>query len=141
MSKTTLYRLVSRHSRTRRRLTSFFLSLLILALPTFASADQFTATSLGDHGNVTVMQTTGVFDAYLSNGTYNSHAYKTHKNDIDFFVIFSNFTYQMLEDSSAAFYSPVKNDTRGIGSPITADDILCNKLSSNSDYQDTLKIP
>ncbi len=108
-------------------LLRFFFTLLIFTLisPFAVFAQQFTATSLGDHGNVSVLQVAGSYDAHLPDGSFNSQArkaitnefYKTHQDELDFIVIFSNFNYEMLQTGTAAFYTPVKNDTLGIGLP------------------------
>ena len=119
----------------RRR--NFLLSLLIreklrpiLAFTLFSIissnvfSQDFTTRSLGDYGNVTVMEVTGNYDAKNSDGSVNAapreaiskEFFKTHKDEYDFLVVFSNFDFQMPEDGKArAFYLGVKNDTQGIG--------------------------
>jgi hypothetical protein len=86
-------------------------------------AQDFTAQTLGDYGNVTVMEVTGNYDANNPDGTINSvpreaiakEFFRTHKDEYDFLVIFSNFDFKMPESEAVAFYSQVKNDTQGIG--------------------------
>ena len=118
----------------RRR--NFLLSLLIreklspiLAFTLFSIissnvfSQDFTARSLGDYGNVTVMEASGNYDARNSDGSVNSapreviakEFFKTHKDEYDFLVVFTNFDFQMPEKEAGAFYLGVKNDTRGIG--------------------------
>jgi Tol biopolymer transport system component/flagellar hook assembly protein FlgD/subtilase family serine protease len=109
------------------RSTSFAaLAVVILSLfPSVpASAQVFTATSLADYGNVSVMVVTGSYDAKNPDGTVNSaprkaiatEFFRTHKDEYDFLVVFSNFDFPMPDDGHAkAFYMGVKNDTRNIG--------------------------
>lgn len=110
-------------------LRSRALIILVLLLETAlfsrtAVAEDFTTTSLGDYGNVTVMEVSGNYDAYNSDGSVNAvprqiiaqEFFKTHKDDYDFIVIFSNFDFAMPDNGEArGFYSTVKNDTSGIG--------------------------
>ncbi|HAK59550.1 MAG TPA: hypothetical protein DCO77_04095, partial [Nitrospiraceae bacterium] len=100
--------------------------VLFFSIPAVSAAQDFTATALGDYGNVTVMEVAGSYDADLPDGTPNQLSrrviakefYKTHKDEYDFLVIFTNFNFQMPYDGEAvAFYTHVKNDTLGIGKP------------------------
>lgn len=69
------------------------------------------------------MEVTGDYDAKNPDGTLNSEPrqiiakefFKTHKDEYDFVVIFSNFDFQMPDATSKAFYLHVKNDIQGIG--------------------------
>jgi hypothetical protein len=89
-------------------------------------AANFTVTTLGDYGNVTVMEVTGNYDAKNPDGSINmvprqlisKEFLKTHQDTYDFFVIFSNFDFQMPDISAKGFYLGVKNDTQGIGKPL-----------------------
>ncbi len=99
-------------------------SLFSIAAAHTASAQEFTALSLGDYGNVSVMEMTGDYSAYAQDGSVNSapreaiakEFFKTHKDEYDFLFIFSNFDYQMPEDGQAkAFHMGVKNDIQGLG--------------------------
>ncbi len=91
-----------------------------------SDAAEFTATTLGDYGNVTVMEVTGNYDADNPDGTTNAgprqaiakEFYRLHKDEYDFLVIFTNFDFTMPEPEAVAFYTGVKNDTQGIGKPI-----------------------
>jgi len=82
-----------------------------ILLPLFASAQVFTAVSKGDYGNVAVMEGSGGFDALLSDGTSNTipreliarELYKTHKDEYDFIVLFTNFDYAMPRPTDRAF--------------------------------------
>ncbi|MHB8881737.1 MAG: hypothetical protein ACYC69_09575 [Thermodesulfovibrionales bacterium] len=102
--------------------------VVALILFTFASIPAsgetaFTAKTLGDHGNVTVMEVTGNYDARNPDGSVNADPrqaiakefYRQHKDEYDFLVIFTNFDFKMPQSDTAAFFSPVKNDTKGIG--------------------------
>lgn len=100
-------------------LTTFFLLLLSSLSP----AAEFSATSRGDYGNIAVMEVAGNYDAELPDGSVNSaprqilarEFYRTHRDDYDFVVIFSNFDFAMPEAEVAGFYTGVRNDVRGIG--------------------------
>jgi hypothetical protein len=105
-----------------------FTAIVCLCIPAGIFAADFTAKSLGDYGNVTVMETTGNYDSKNPDGSVNSvpretlskEFFKTHKDEYDFLVIFSNFSFAMPEDGKAsAFYMGVKNDTQGLGLPVT----------------------
>lgn len=95
----------------------------IVFFSSISSAQEFTATTIGDYGNATVMEVTGNYDAKNPDGTLNSEPrqaitkefLRTHKDEYDFLVIFSNFDFQMPETEVKAFYLHVKNDTQGIG--------------------------
>lgn len=110
-----------------RAVRNWAMPMLCTSLILFPSLVQaFTATSLGDYGNVSVMQVSGNFDALSLDGTVNSiprqaitkEFLKTHKDEYDFVVIFSKFDYKMPETEASAFYSGIKNDVRGIGQEI-----------------------
>ena len=116
-----------RHSNrclTVRILQGVLQLLLCLLIGANAAAANFTTKTLGDRGNVTVMEVTGSYDAYNPDGTVNAgprqaiakEFFRTHKDEYDFLIIFSNFDFKMPDNGEAlAFYSPVKNDTKGIG--------------------------
>ncbi len=84
-------------------------------------ADDFIATSIGDYGNVTVMEVSGNYDSKNADDTINSaprqeiakEFYKTHKDEYDFIVIYTNFDFQMPYEEAIAFYSGIRNDTQG----------------------------
>jgi hypothetical protein len=86
-------------------------------------SSKFTATTLGDYGNVTVMEVAGNYDAGNADGTVNSlprqeiakEFFRTHQDDYDFFVVLSNFDFAMPDAESTAFYMGINNDTQGIG--------------------------
>ena len=100
------------------------LTLLLFCTPSLAAA--FTAQQLGDYGNVSVMEVTGNFDAHLPDGTTNAEPrrviakefYKTHKDEYDFLIIFTDFDFLMPDAETAAFYVGIKNDVQGIGSAL-----------------------
>ena len=100
----------------------FWLTILLLNTP-LSSAQTFTATALGDYGNVTVMEVSGNYDAKNPDGTINSapreaiakEFYSLHKDEYDFLVIFTNFNFSMPSAGAKAFYTGVKNDIQGIG--------------------------
>lgn len=96
--------------------------LLLTLLPFSSFADPFTAKTIGDYGNVTVIETSGAYDAELPDGTSNveprqaiaKEFFKTHKDEYDFLAIFTNYDFQLPKDA-IAFYQNVKNDIKGIG--------------------------
>ena len=101
-----------------------YMLIMCFLIPTRIFAADFTAVSLGEYGNVTVMETSGNYDANNPDGTVNAvprqvianEFFKTHKDDYDFVVIFSNFDFTMPADGNArGFYTTVKNDTYGLG--------------------------
>ena len=102
-----------------------FLLIMCFLIPTRLFAAEFTATSLADYGNVSVMEVSGVYDAKNPDGTVNSaprqaiatEFFRTHKDEYDFLVVFTNFDFAMPDDGKArGFFEGVKNDTQGIGS-------------------------
>jgi len=111
------------HRATRNIVLGLILSLLPMFITSTAFSQQFTAKNLGDYGNVTVMEVTGNYDAKNADGSLNTLSrqvitkefLKTHKDEYDFIVIFTNFDFQMIDKEAKAFYSGVKNDVQGIG--------------------------
>ncbi|NOY63808.1 MAG: hypothetical protein GXO97_00165, partial [Nitrospirae bacterium] len=103
-----------------------FLFLIFLFNPRQVVASDFTATTIDDYGNITVMEVEGNYDARLSDGTLNEgprqaiakEFFRLHKDEYDFLVIFTNFDFQMPAPDTRAFYHPIKNDTKGIGQEI-----------------------
>ena len=96
------------------------ISLCLVLIP--PSADAFTANSLGDFNNVAVMEVSGDYDA-LIDGVWNHEPrkalarefYRTHGDDYDFLVIFTNFDFNLPEIGAAAYFTPVQNQVQGIG--------------------------
>ena len=117
--------------------------ILLLVFPSISLSADFTAATLGDHGNVTVMEVSGNYDANNPDGTTNADPRKTiakefyrlHKDEYDFLVIFSNFDFQMPEPDAKAFYLHIKNDIRGIGQQIFDNSSL---FGSNGKLQGTI---
>jgi hypothetical protein len=105
-------------------LTLVTFAFLVPAGPSFAE-ELFTAETIGDYGNVTVMEVSGNYDEMTPDGKINSlpreliaqEFYRTHKDEYDFLTIFSTFDFK-LQSEAVAFYLGVKNDTSGIGSRI-----------------------
>lgn len=110
-------------TRSAKLVVLFLLPFILLTHAAFSSAQDFTAKTIGDFGNVTVMEVTGNYDGKNPDGSFNSGArqaisrefLRTHKDQHDFLIIFSNFDFQMPDLVSRAFYHPVKNDVYGIG--------------------------
>jgi len=100
-----------------------YLCLMIILLSSPSHAEDFTAKTLSDQGNITIMEVTGNYDAKKADGSDNNaprqviakEFLKTHKDEYDFLVVYSNFDFQMPETEAKAFYVGVKNDTKGIG--------------------------
>jgi hypothetical protein len=89
---------------------------IFLLIPTRVFAEDFSATSLADYGNVAVMEVTGGYYSKNPDGSVNSgprkaiagEFFRTHKDEYDFLVVFSNFDFPMPDDNYArAFYLSV----------------------------------
>ena len=108
------------------------------------AAAEIAVSNLADYGNVSVLEISGGFDAKNPDGSVNSAAreavvkefFKTHRDEYDFLVFFTNFDYTMPSEGAAkAFYLGVRNDTHGIGK-----DLFDNSAAfgSNSRLQGTI---
>ncbi|BDV42783.1 hypothetical protein GURASL_17060 [Geotalea uraniireducens] len=94
--------------------------MILITCPSYA--DDYSVRSIGDYGNVTVMEFSGNYDLSTSGGTLNElprqlisqEFFKSHQDIYDFIVIFTNFDFQ-LAPGMTAFYVGVKNDVLGIG--------------------------
>ena len=103
----------------------------------------FMATTLGDYGNVTVMEAIGDYDAKNPDGSLNAmprqeiskEFLRTHPDEYDFLIIFSNFDFPMPDASAQAFYLEVKNDVQGIGKQLFDNSVL---FGSNGKLQGTI---
>lgn len=86
---------------------------------------RFSASNLGDSGNVNTMEISGSFDGKNPDGSQNDQPrkavateyFKNHP-DKDFLVFFSTFNYAMPEGEAKGFYTEVKNDTQGVNRTI-----------------------
>lgn len=132
-----------RHSGMARIIPGWLMALictLLLHLPAFAG--EFTIGNIGDYGNVTVMEASGNYDADLPDGTSNAEPrqliaqefFKTHRDEYDFLVVFTNFSFRMPPDA-VAFHQGVKNDVRGIGKVLFDNSSL---YGSNGKLQGTI---
>lgn len=100
-----------------------FLFIITLVLFPARPGAAFEARSLGDFDNVAVMEVTGNYDVIDGYGRTNleprrtiaKEFYRTHSDDYDFLVIFTNFDIRMLSPQTRAVFLPAKNDVRGIG--------------------------
>jgi flagellar hook assembly protein FlgD/fibronectin type 3 domain-containing protein/subtilase family serine protease len=100
-------------------LSIFFLSVFV----SFARTADFTVVPLENTSDIAVYEVTGDYDAEMYDGSNNvisrqkiaREFYKTHPDDYDFLIVFSNFDFQMPEGEAVAFYQGVKNDVEGIG--------------------------
>ncbi len=107
-----------------RSALGFCLGLLIsfCLFLTPSSVNAFTANALGDFDGVAVMEFSGDYNA-LIDGVWNHEArkvlarefYRTHGDDYDFLVIFTNFDFDLPEAGAAAYFTPVQNQVQGIG--------------------------
>ncbi|MEN8134500.1 MAG: CARDB domain-containing protein [Thermodesulfobacteriota bacterium] len=104
--------------------TTIFLALTFsLILFNTAHSAPFSVSTIDSTLDISVMEVEGNYDAELPDGTLNSfprqeiatNFFKTHPDDYDFLVIFSNYDFAMPADEVAAFYLGVKNDVQGIG--------------------------
>lgn len=101
---------------------------------------KFKATTLGDYGNITVMEVKGNYDVKNPDGSINylprqeiaKEFYRLHTDTYDFFVIFSNFDFALPQAEAKAYYLEVKNDILGIGRQILDDS---SQYGSNSKLQ------
>jgi Tol biopolymer transport system component/flagellar hook assembly protein FlgD/subtilase family serine protease/fibronectin type 3 domain-containing protein len=108
-----------------------------------SSRAAFTARQIGDYCNVTVMEVAGNYDARTPDGQVNAlprqaiakEFFRTHKDEYDFIVIFTNFSFAMPEEETQGFYTGVKNDVRGIGREIFDNTFL---YGSNNRLQGTI---
>jgi large repetitive protein len=111
--------------RNKGFINCILLTMLFMLAPALCAAD-FTAKAVADYGNITVIEVSGNYDAKNADGTINSlpreiiakEFFKTHKDEYDFIVIFTNFDFNMPDATAKAFYTGVKNDIRGIGQPM-----------------------
>jgi hypothetical protein len=86
----------------------------------------FSASTLKDYGNVTVMEITGNYDAKNPDGSLNilprqeiaKEFLRLHPDEYDFLIVFSNFAYAMPDQQAKGFYLDVKNDIQGIGKSV-----------------------
>jgi PKD repeat protein len=109
---------------------------------TFTTA-KFQATTLGDYGNMTVMEVKGNYDGKNPDGSVNAvpreeiakEFLRNHSDQYDFMVIFSNFDFTMPDAAAKAFYLEIKNDTQGIGKTIFDSSSL---FGSNGKLQGTI---
>ena len=98
-----LYRNAAAHLTPflHKKAGGFIVFLFALCIPLTSFADQFTVKSLGDYGNITAMEVTGNYDSDNPDGSTRteprqmiaSEFYKTHKDEYDFIVIFTNFEF------------------------------------------------
>ncbi|MCP4687108.1 MAG: hypothetical protein GY859_03600, partial [Desulfobacterales bacterium] len=110
-------------------LAGIALVLIISAGWAGSSAADFTAATIGDLGDLIVMETTGPYDA--DSGDINIIAaprrviatefYNSRPDEYDFLVILTSFDFNMpVYDTfrADAFYLPVKNDVAGVGADL-----------------------
>lgn len=91
---------------------------------TFTSG--FAVTTVGEYGNVQVLEVDGSYDARNPDGTINDFPRQeiakefisAHQDQYDSLVVVSNFDYAMPQAGAKAFYLEVKNDAQGIGKTI-----------------------
>ncbi|MFZ3136138.1 MAG: DUF1566 domain-containing protein [Thermodesulfovibrionales bacterium] len=119
------------------------IALSEVAIVNLSLTQQFALNTLGDYGNVTVIEMTGDYNAKNPDGSINAiprqeigkEFLKNHSDQYDFFVIFSNFDFAMPDAAAKAFYLEVKNDTQGIGKQIFDNSLL---FGSNGKLQGTI---
>jgi len=118
-----------KQAQDRSWLISFFallfLSFILCLMPASLSfAQEFSAKTIGDYGNVVVMEVRGDFDAIIPGSSIVNDGprreiakefFQLHKDEYDFLAIFTNFDFTMPEGDARAFYLPVRNDTQGGG--------------------------
>ncbi len=131
--------------RCRSILNTLFYSfaLVLYAFATSAGAADFTVIPLENTSDIAVYEVIGDYDAEFPDGTNNAISrqeiarefYKTHPDDYDFLVIFSDFDFRMPESEAIAFYQRVKNDVQGIGKELVDNTSL---YGSNGVLQGTI---
>lgn len=86
----------------------------LAALP----ADAKATTGFRDMGNVAVVEYGGAYDRGLSEARAQvaRYFYQHHADDYDFLIVFT--TFEFPTGDALAFYNPVRNDVRGIGSAV-----------------------
>jgi len=96
--------------------------MFVSLFPSALRGEDFTAHSIGDYGNVTVMEVSGNYDADIPGAKKDvprqviaKEFFKTHRDEYDFLIVFSNFDFRMSDAEAEAFYLRIKNDVRGIG--------------------------
>jgi subtilase family serine protease len=88
-----------------------------------AGAADFTVAPVVDTLDIAVYEVSGNYDADAPDGMDTQFPrqqiarefYRSHPDDYDFLVIFSNFDFRMVGDDSIAFYQEIKNDVQGLG--------------------------
>jgi hypothetical protein len=86
------------------------------------------------------MEVSGDYNLTNSDGSINTlprqeiakEFFKTHSDEYDFLVIFSNFDFTMSQSDAKAYYLEIKNDAQGIGKSIFDDSTY---YGSNSKLQ------
>lgn len=105
----------------------------------------FSVSTIGDIGNVMVMEATGNFDSKNPDGSINGSPrqevakeyIRTHGDNNDFLVFLSTFDYAMLETGAKGHYLPVKNDVTGINQPLQDNTAL---FGSSGNLQGTIDL-
>lgn len=105
----------------------------------------FETTTVGDFGNVTVMEIAGSYDSIKPDGTISEvprqeisrEFIRLHGDIYDFLVIFTTFPFAMPNTEAGGFYIGAKNDTQGIGEPIFDNTAL---FGSNGKLQGTVDL-
>jgi len=95
---------------------------LIIAERAHTFAEDYTAATVADFGDVAVMAFTGALDAPVVGSyvepleTIANEFYRTHTDDYDFLTVYSGFDFKMPEsDQANGFYHFIRNDVQGIG--------------------------
>jgi len=97
----------SLRERIFRILLGLIFFILFIQFSSFGFAQEFTATPLGDYGNITVMEVTGDYDVNTPEGETSNFPreviakefFSGHKDEYDFLIFFSNFDYDLGEES------------------------------------------
>ena len=84
--------------------------LCIIAARAYAFAEDYTAATVAEFGDVAVMTFTGALDAPVVGSyvepleTIANEFYRTHTDDYDFLVVYSGFDFKMPELTFGIFY-------------------------------------
>jgi hypothetical protein len=124
MSKTTAMTTPRQSTRARAMRCLIWAALAMAAFlgqTPEVRAEGFAAHTIGDYGNVTVMEVTGSMDYEGALDTLlwprkliAEEFYSTHEDAYDFLVIITDFDYTM-PPGARAYYNAVRNNVTGIG--------------------------
>ncbi|PLX82880.1 MAG: hypothetical protein C0614_05850, partial [Desulfuromonas sp.] len=103
---------------------SCLLCLVLVGMIGSCPSWAFTVDTLEVHDDVTVLEVSCLYDSMVNDQVDNTpqrevakEFIRTHGDQHDFLVVFTNFDFLMPSPSARAFFTPVRNDVDGIGIP------------------------